>query len=191
MDTSFNSKAEARKYFLALRSSIDSNIRRQKSLDICKSITLLPEFSECDALFIYAPIKSEADPTHLLRIAKERGIRVAFPISVTSTFELDFRFVDSLDDLQIGAYSILEPKSDAPKAVFTQKSICIVPALAFDLNGNRLGYGKGFYDRFLNSFTGLSVGITYTELKCQSLPHEYTDIPVDIIITDKESVRTK
>jgi 5-formyltetrahydrofolate cyclo-ligase len=54
-----------------------------------------------------------------------------------------------------------------------------------------LGYGKGFYDRFLNKFNGLSVGITYAELKCSNLPHESTDIPVDIIITDKESVRIK
>ena len=191
MDLSFNSKSEARKHFSALRASIDPDIRKSKSIEICKRIYELSEFSECDVLFLYAPIKSEADATHLFNVAQRNGIKIAFPISNTDTFELDFRLVSSLEDLEIGAYSIREPKKVAEKASFTSKSICIVPALSFDCDGNRLGYGKGFYDRFLNNFIGLSVGITYAELKCRRLPCESTDIPVDIIITDKESVRIK
>ena len=191
MSFEFSSKAEARKHFFALRASIDENERKQKSIDICNKIIALPEFSSCDALFIYAPIKSEADPTYLFDKAKKLGINVAFPISVTSTFTLDFRFVNSIDELNVGAYGIREPSADAQKAFFTKSSICIVPALAFDTSGSRLGYGKGFYDRFLNNFSGLSIGITYSELKCNKLPTESTDVPVDIIITDKESVKTK
>lgn len=191
MELSFNSKADARKHFGALRSSIDEGLRKEKSIEICKRISSLTEFAKCDTLLLYAPIKSEADATYLFDMARILGMRVAFPISLTDTFELDFRFVDSLDDLLIGAYSIREPKKDAEKAYFTKKSICIVPALAFDKNGNRLGYGKGFYDRFLNSFTGISVGITYHELLCSALPTDKNDIPVDIIITDKEGVRIK
>ena len=191
MKSTFNSKAEARAHFSALRTSIDIDVRKEKSIAICESVLNLAEFSECDTLFLYAPIKSEADPTYLFDEAKRRGIAIAFPISITSTFELDFRLVNSLDDLETGAYSIREPKKDTKKADFTKKSICIVPALAFDSLGNRLGYGKGFYDRFLSKFIGLSVGITYSELKCEYLPHTETDIPVNIIITDKESVRKK
>ena len=191
MEIKFNSKAEARAYFSALRASIDENAKKEKSLDICKRILSLPEFEECDVLFLYSPIKSEADPTYLLEVAEEKGINVAFPISIKDNNTLDFRIVDALSDLNIGAYGIREPKCDSKKAIFTQKSICIVPALSFDSNGNRLGYGKGFYDRFLSEFTGLSVGITFCELKCDLLPTENTDIPVDIIITDKESVRIK
>lgn len=191
MSITFNSKAEARAHLSALRASIDENARKEKSIAICEKIAALPEFEKCDALLIYAPIKSEADPTYLFEIAKEKSIRVAFPISIKDSFELDFRFVDSLDSLCSGAYGIREPHSDAPRATFTEKSICIVPALAFDSAGNRLGYGKGFYDRFLKGFNGLSIGITYQELKCSALPYERTDVPVDIIITDQESVKTK
>ncbi len=187
----FNTKSEARRHFSSLRASIPSDARKEKSIEICKSILSLSEITECDAIFLYAPIKSEADPTYIFEEAQKRGIRVAFPISITSTFELDFRFVNSLNELELGAYSIREPKSTAEKATFTQNSICIVPALSFDSNGNRLGYGKGFYDRFLSRFNGLSVGITYDELKCSRLPCEKTDISVDIIITEKESVRIK
>lgn len=191
MNVKFKSKAEARAHFSALRASLDESDIKKKSFAICRTLSHLPEFSECDALFLYAPIKNEADPTFLFEIAKERGIRIAFPISIKDTFELDFRFIDSLDALCVGAYGIREPSKDAQKATFTPKSICVVPALAFDPFGNRLGYGKGFYDRFLKNFSGLSAGITYRELICSSLPSEITDIPVDIIITDKESVRIK
>ncbi|MBE6533520.1 MAG: 5-formyltetrahydrofolate cyclo-ligase [Ruminococcaceae bacterium] len=191
MNIEFNSKCEARAHFSTLRASISKDARAKKSLDICKKIAQLPEFNECDALFLYAPIKSEADPSALFEIAKAHGMRIAFPISVTDTFELDFRFVNSFKELELGAYGIREPRQNAEKAFFTQKSICVVPALSFDSTGNRLGYGKGFYDRFLINFIGLSVGITFDELKCNSLPHENTDISVDIIITDKESVRIK
>ena len=113
MELSFNSKADARKHFFTLRASIDTVLRKEKSLKICKSVCELSEFSKCDTLFLYAPIKSEADPTPLFDAARNLGMRVAFPISLTDTFELDFRFVDSLDDLLIGAYSIREPKQDA------------------------------------------------------------------------------
>ena len=54
-----------------------------------------------------------------------------------------------------------------------------------------MGYGKGFYDRFLSRFTGLTIGVTFSELKCDLLPTDEFDIPVNIIITDKESVKTK
>ena len=125
----------------------------------------------------------------LFNIAKDREIKVAFPISIKDLSVLDFRVVSSFDELSIGAYNICEPSENSEKAIFSDRSICIVPALAFDRSGNRLGYGKGFYDRFLNSFTGLSVGVTFDELLCDTLPTDAYDVPVNIIITDKESVR--
>ena len=145
MNVEFNSKADARAYFSALRASISESERKEKSLAICKKIIDIPEFDYCDTLFIYAPIKSEADPTPLFEIAKKRNIKVAFPISIKENFELDFRIVNSIDELNVGAYGIREPSKISQKADFTSNSICIVPALAFDSLGNRLGYGKGFY----------------------------------------------
>lgn len=191
MNRDFKSKKEARTYFSALRSSISDTERKKKSIEICQKISELPQFLTCDTLFIYAPIKTEADPLPLFEAADKLGIRIAFPISLTDTSTLDFRLVRSLDELNVGAYGIREPGSNFPKAFYTQKSICIVPALAFDAQGNRLGYGKGYYDRFLSDFCGLSIGITFDELKCPALPIESTDISVDIIITDKESVKIK
>ena len=75
MDTPFKSKAEARKHFFALRSSIKESVRKEKSLSICQKISDLPNFLECDALFIYAPIKFEADPLPLFEVNIEKIVR--------------------------------------------------------------------------------------------------------------------
>ena len=191
MSNKFNTKAEARAYFSSLRSSITAEKRKEKSVTVCNAVLSLTSFSECDTLFLYAPIKSEVDVYPLFKEALSRGIKVAFPISIKESSTLDFRFVSAEDELALGAYSIREPRSDLPRADFTERSICIVPALSFDKNGSRLGYGKGFYDRFLSRFTGLTIGVTFSELKCDLLPTDEFDIPVNIIITDKESVKTK
>lgn len=185
----FISKADARAHFSSRRSSIELEERKRKSDSVVSSVISLPEFKNCDTLFLYSPIKSEVDILPLFNIAKDREIKVAFPISIKDLSVLDFRVVSSFDELSIGAYNICEPSENSEKAIFSDRSICIVPALAFDRSGNRLGYGKGFYDRFLNSFTGLSVGVTFDELLCDTLPTDAYDVPVNIIITDKESVR--
>lgn len=189
--TLFSSKTEARAYFSALRNSISVGERKAKSEAVTATITAMPEFKNCDAIFLYSPIKSEVDVLSLFDIAISCGKRVAFPISIKESSTLDFRFVQSYDELLLGAYNIYEPTANAEKAEFTKNSICIVPALAFDKNGNRLGYGKGFYDRFLNNFSGLSIGVTFSELLSDNLPADIHDVPVNTITTDKESVRIK
>ena len=144
----------------------------------------MKKFSECDTLLLYYPIKSEPSALSLLEEAFSRGISIAFPISIKNDYTLDFREIKSLDELSVGAYGICEPKTDAPLANITDKSLCIVPALSFDKRMHRLGYGKGFYDRFLKNFKGTAIGITYLELICEKLPSDENDIPVKYIITD-------
>ena len=180
----FFDKASARAYFAPLRSSICEEQRIAKSAEICEKISKTKEFSTCDTLLLYYPIKSEPSALPLLDLAFARGISVAFPISVKEDYTLDFRTVSSLEDLLIGAYGICEPKKDAPHAIITNKTVCIVPALSFGKDHSRLGYGKGFYDRFLRNFKGTSIGITYSELICDKLPTDENDVPVKYIITD-------
>ena len=180
----FCDKASARAYFSSLRASLTEEQRLEKSEKICKKILDIKEFSECDTLLLYYPIKSEPSALPLLTEAFARGMSVAFPISIKDDFTLDFREIKSLDELSVGAYGICEPKNDASFAEMTEKTICIVPALSFDKSFHRLGYGKGFYDRFLKNFKGTAIGITYSELICEKLPADDNDIPVNYIITD-------
>ena len=97
--------------------------------------------------------------------------------------------IDSLDDLEDGFFGVLEPDPQkAKKAETTEKSVCIVPAFLFDENGYRLGYGKGYYDRFLSKFEGKTVGICYDENIRNSLMHGKFDRPVGLIVTEKRIV---
>ena len=93
-------------------------------------------------------------------------------------------FYGSLDDVKIGAFGVREPDVNFCTLVddYTN-AICIVPAIAFDKSGYRLGYGKGYYDRFLCNFDGISIGISYDECITQKLCVDSFDIPVDYIVT--------
>ena len=84
-----------------------------------------------------------------------------------------------------GAYGIPEPSDKMEVVTDFSECICIVPGLVFDLSGHRLGYGKGYYDRFLKDFTGYSVGLVYSEFILDKLPCEPTDRAVDLMITER------
>ena len=103
---------------------------------------------------------------------------------------MTFRYVSSLSEFLPGSYSIPEPPKDATAFSSDTKALCVVPALAFDTLGFRIGYGKGYYDRFLKNFDGYTVGAVYSELLSELLPRGYYDMAVDIIITERRIIET-
>ena len=104
---------------------------------------------------------------------------------------MDFYFIKSYDDLSPGKYGILEPVPErCEKAVDFLRGLCLVPGLSFDLQGYRLGFGKGYYDRFLSDFGGTTVGICYSKCTMGELPRGTFDRAVDIVLTEKFSNRT-
>ena len=97
---------------------------------------------------------------------------------------MEFYYITSFDDLQKGAYGILEPiKSKCEKLIDLNEGLCIIPALTFDEQGYRLGFGKGYYDRFLAGFPGKSVVICYSDF-VMKVPAEPHDMMADEIITE-------
>ena len=93
------------------------------------------------------------------------------------------------EHLSPAKFGLLEPNNTCPILIPDEKTLCIVPAIAFDENGDRLGYGKGFYDRFLKDFKGASVGIVHSELLVKQLPTDPHDTPVKIVITESEIIK--
>lgn len=161
-----------------------------KSFDekIIQTATSLVSFRHADIILLYAPIKSEIDVMPIFELAKEKGKKVAFPKCNTEERTMKFHFVDSLEELSPCAYGIREPSEDAPiyDPETTQGSaLCFVPGLAFDVYGYRLGYGKGYYDKFMNSFTGSCVGLAYTHQILPCLPKGKFDKHCDVMITEK------
>ena len=165
------------------RNSIPEQEHKSMDEKICKLATSLVSFRYADVILLYAPIKSEID---VMPIAK--GKRVAFPKCNMEDRTMKFHFVNSLDELTPCAYGIREPDENAevydPKEA-TGSALCFVPGLAFDVYGYRLGYGKGYYDKFMHSFNGCTVGVIYSDFIKPTLPKGKFDKHCDVLLTEK------
>ena len=175
-------KSQLRRLLINRRSSISPEEKAALDAALCQELMLISHKS--DVWLLFYPIKNEPDllafAEHLLSVGKQ----VAFPISLTDNCQLDFRLVDSLSQMTAGAYGIPEPPEYCRKVEDFDGAMCIVPALSYDTRGFRIGYGKGYYDRFLSKHKPMTVGICYGSLICDRLPTDPTDIPVDMIITE-------
>ena len=118
---------------------------------------LIPLLEKCSSVFTYVSTEIEVDTRQLMKWCFEHGKTVAVPVSGDS--ELTFYPIRSFDELSVGRFNIMEPVDRSVPAVPDSDSLCIVPALCCDRCGLRLGYGRGYYDRFLAGFPGKSVVI--------------------------------
>lgn len=144
-------------------------------------------YKDSKYILIYFPIKSEPDTLLIIKDALDNNKFVFLP-KVLSDDTMNFYKIDSLEDLSAGSFGISEPETDVEYN--NQPAICIVPGLAFDGNGNRLGYGKGYYDRFLyNRKNIVKAGFCPECNYVDSLPSEDTDITMDYIIVDDKIIR--
>lgn len=172
-----------------------SNLRKQctsKQNDaLIKNLMSIPEYKNAVNIFTYISVKAEPDTTYFINASLSSGKNICVPKCNIKTHTMKFIKISSYeDDLQTGNYNIPEPISDVE---FKSKpDLIIIPALSCDIYGNRLGYGGGYYDRFLSETkSGVKVAIIYDCLLCESLPVENTDIPVDIIITESRILRLR
>ena len=146
----------------------------------------LNQYSSAHTLLAYVSTGIEVDTINIINKAFEDGKRVAVPYCVPNTRFLEFYLIDSLDDLSPGTFGVLEPTPNPEKRLTDwEKSICIVPGLCFDFDGYRLGFGKGYYDRFLSEYTGIRVGICYSSGVRGHLHHGRYDRTVDVLVTEK------
>ena len=129
----------------------------------------------------YHALPDEADPSLLLARLVELGCQIAFPRVVTKDQPLEFHHVPDGDVLEPGSFGIPEPLSHWPKA---RPDLLLVPLLAFDADGHRLGYGGGFYDRTLALSKVPAIGIAYAGQEVAVLPHESHDAVLDAVLTE-------
>ena len=177
-------KQEYRAALKQKRASITPEQRKAWDTAIVERIAASEVFQNASAVLLYAPVGSEINLLPLARIARERGKRIAFPRCDVETNTMQFFYLEPNVRLSLGAYQIPEPPADAPLCEPDETALCILPALTFDLSGARLGYGKGYYDRFLATFPGVSVGAVYTTLLVRRVPTEPHDLPVSMLFTE-------
>lgn len=178
-----NTKSQLRNKFKSIRDTLP--FKESKSEAICEKFLNSDIYKSSSNILLYSPIKSEVDIGFILNKALSDGKRVAFPLCLDKCGSMEFYYITSEEDLINGTFGIKEPRSNCEKASCDSLSVCLVPGIAFDLFGTRLGYGKGYYDRFLKGFCGISVGISYHDCTVYCLPKSEHDIKVNYLITDK------
>ena len=156
--------------------------RRQDSRAVCALVTDSDIFAGADCVLLYAPVRGEMDLTPLAGTALLRGITVGYPY-VSGDGRMAYRAVKDSETLTPGAYGIPAPAADAPEIHPTEKTLLLIPALMGDAAGYRLGYGGGYFDRFLPSFPGISILVLPADEVVPCLPTEENDIPVPYLVT--------
>ena len=148
---------------------------------------LAPEYVLC----YVSSLDTEVQTTALIEKLLSCAIKTAVPKSLTENYGLDFYLIDSLSSLKRGHYNILEPDTSLCRRVQVYEGVCIVPGLAFDRGGRRLGFGKGYYDRFLEKGSFITAGLCYECCVFDEIPHEDHDAVMDYLITEKGIIKQK
>jgi 5-formyltetrahydrofolate cyclo-ligase len=172
------SKVALRRRAIAIRDGLPPEQRRAMSAAIRERLQGLACWKEARAVGLYAAIRGEVDTLPLIEAARAAEKRVAFPRARRSEGTLAFYEVACAADLSLGAFGVPEPAED------DSRRLPIVPGVAFDRRGWRLGFGGGFYDRLLGACRRPSVGLAYACQIHDALPAEDHDRGVDIVVTE-------
>lgn len=181
-------KTELRRIFSEKRRRLSAEERAELSRRLCENVCSLKIFKEADAVMSFSPLENETDVSRINDAVLSLEKTLALPRCVKGMREMDFYTVKTQNDLEKGSFSVLEPKADRPLFLPNEsiKALCIVPALAYDRDGFRLGYGGGYYDRYLKRHRLPTLGVAYSGFITEALPHGELDVAVDAVATDSE-----
>ena len=186
MNTVATEKQRLREERLAARETLSEKERCVLDNCITQKLLVTPEYAEAATVLTYVSVSSEVSTRMFIECALRDGKTVAVPRCLPG-HRLEFVAITSLEQLVAAPFNLLEPAKDLPALTESQmnNAICIVPALLVDTKGYRLGYGAGFYDRFLSTYSGKKICLAYQQnLSKTMLPHTEFDVPVDMIITE-------
>lgn len=182
-------KAEIRKRILEIRKALTSEKVAAKSEAILQKVLKTPEYMEADNILLYADYNHEVMTRGIFEDAIMRKKRVYFPKSDKLTNTMHFYQTVSVKQLEKGFMGIPEPKENMQlcyKFNPDEDTLVILPGVAFDTRGFRLGYGKGFYDKFLSNKRQLStMALAFACQIVEELPSEEHDIKMDKIVTEE------
>lgn len=184
---------------------VQKNIFRDKSKEYRESLTAdeksrldqkiknrflnLWYFRDCELLMTYVSTQIEVDTISIIQRALESGKQVAVPYCIEGTRNIDYYLIDSLEDLTPGAFGVMEPMVEKCKKLEQfDDALCIVPALSFDESGYRLGFGKGYFDRFLANIDIKKIGICYDSCLFDQVPRGRYDKKVHMIVTESRII---
>ena len=172
-------KKEFRKICLEKRRTLNR-------VDLTPKTTSIPEYKNADTVFIYISYRDEIETHNLIKEALKTK-RVLVPLCLNTDGDMIAVEIKSFDELKEGAFGILEPQS---KIQFEGEiDFALVPGVAFSFDGYRIGYGKGYYDRFLKDKNIFKTGVCHDELLFDTVPREEFDVRLNMIITPEREIK--
>ena len=184
-------KEALRQEILAWRRGLTPEEKQRGAVAMAEALSALPAWQQADAVFVYYATPREVPTLPIIQMALDQGKVVALPRCLHQTHQLAFLRYQGEDTLLPGPMGLQEPDPErCPPVAATSASLCVAPALAADRHGMRLGYGGGWYDRFLAGFPGRSAVLVWDRWLVEALPAEAHDRPLDWVITPQGSLAT-
>lgn len=184
-------KRELRQQVLFARKLLRAATRNEKSAAIKEKLLALPELQKVERVMVYINFQEEVQTLAIVEALWQRKVEVVVPLCDPHKRELHPSLLYNFDELEPGTFGVMEPKKRAVKIVDTTTiDLVIVPGLAFDRRGGRIGYGAGYYDRFFDKVPqALLIAVAFNEQVTEFIPMEEHDRIMPIIVTDKEVIR--
>lgn len=183
-------KKEIRKRILGLREEMDCLNWREKTAAIFHKVTAHPWFQETNTIYCYVDFRNEVGTADLMEKAWEMGKSVAVP--KTDGERMDFYYIRSLQETAPGNFGVREPDPRKCRMADGREGLLILPGSAFDVKGYRIGYGKGYYDRYLQLHPELlPMAVAFDFQVLEEIPYEAHDRRAQVIVTDKRMIENR
>lgn len=179
-------KSSLRKLLLAKRDGLSADFIEIASKKIHKNLKKIPAYNSAKIIAAYYSIGSEVRTYCILEEIISEGKILALPR--VDQDRLVFHQVEKFKDLQKGEFDIMEPKQNSQ--IINKFDVVIVPAIAATKNGHRLGYGKGFYDRFLSGVQTTTITLVYSKFVVKNIPLSEGDIKINWIVTEDQIINS-
>ena len=192
--TIFNDKEKLRKEILTKRKNLDMVKKEEMDRKILNKFYENKYYREAKSIFIYISYDSEINTRGIINKALKDNKKIYVPRTEFKTRFMDAVEITSLDNLIESKYGILEPSVEEPHIEPNELDLIVVPGVAFDRNGGRMGYGAGFYDRYFNKISKdnikkiVKLALAYDFQILEEVPMNEQDVPVSYIITEKEFI---
>ena len=192
MSNNLLSKEQIRREILRIRNSLSENERVVNSNIISNKVGSTKEYRKSSSIGIYYPIGSEVNTIELIKYSLATKKTIGLPRIMDSNRILFFKIIEnSFQDIKMtkGKYGILE--NSMSDFIIEKMDLLIIPGIAFDLQGNRIGHGKGYYDRFLSQRkANYIIGLAFENQIINKIPKTEYDIPVNVLFTEKRIIYT-
>ncbi|MBI3034189.1 5-formyltetrahydrofolate cyclo-ligase [Candidatus Woesearchaeota archaeon] len=182
-------KEQQRAFFTGKRNSMEQGETSKKSAAIQERFSGLTEYSEADTIMLYWATGNEVSTKEAIRQALELGKRVVLPVTNPGNNELVPVQLKSIANTRKGAFGITEPIGEPVEP--GEIDIIVVPVVAFDEEGDRIGRGLGYYDRFLKKTRCIKVGFAYDFQKADNVPQEEHDVRLDKVVTETRVIECR